>query len=47
MANQIGWGQAANNNDIKFGQGAFNSTNDWGFIYQFSSSGETDLKKKL
>jgi hypothetical protein len=47
MANQIGWGQAANNNDIDFGKGAFNSTNNWGYIYQFSSSGETDLKKKL
>jgi hypothetical protein len=47
MANQINWGQAANDNEIGFGQGAFNSSNDWGKVYEFSPSGETDLKKKF
>jgi hypothetical protein len=47
MANSIGWGQAANDNGIGFGQGAFNNDNDWGKIYEFSHSEETDLKKKF
>jgi hypothetical protein len=45
MANN--WGQAANNNLIYWGQGAFNSTNNWGKIYEYSHSGDTNLKKKL
>ena len=39
MANS--WGQAADNN-IYWGQGAFNSTNSWGKIYEYSHSGDTN-----
>ena len=42
MANNIGWGQGAANNDIGWGQGANNDVG-WGSIYEVSDSGETDI----
>jgi hypothetical protein len=43
--NIIGWGQAVENN-INWGQNGTNDIN-FGYIYEFSSFGETSLKKKL
>ncbi len=41
--NTIGWGQAVENN---INWGATNTIN-FGYIYDYSASGETSLKKKL
>lgn len=43
MANNIGWGQGANNNTIGLGQGAFNNNISWGYSHYISYSGETDI----
>jgi hypothetical protein len=43
MANNIDWGQGANNNDIGWGQGAVNNTINWGIAHRESWSGETDI----
>jgi hypothetical protein len=43
MANNIDWGQGANNNDIGWGQGAINNNIGWGSVYSVSWSGETEL----
>lgn len=42
MANNINWGQGANN-DIYWGQGAVTNTISWGSVYSVSWSGETEL----
>jgi hypothetical protein len=42
MANNIGWGQGANN-DIYWGQGAVTNTIGWGSVYSVSWAGETEL----
>lgn len=39
-----GWGQAHLNNTIGFGQGAANSINGYGSIYDDSWIGETNIK---
>ena len=46
MANNIGWGQAANTNEIGFGQGTSNDIG-WGYIHLISVSPETDLVGNL
>ena len=43
MANNIGWGQGANNNEIGWGQGAYNNNISWGKSHYSSYSGETDI----
>ena len=43
MANNIGWGQGANNNEIGWGQGAYNNNISWGKSHYISYSGETDI----
>lgn len=43
MANNIDWGQGANNNDIGWGQGVINNNIGWGSVYSVSWSGETEL----
>jgi hypothetical protein len=43
MAVTNGWGEAAINNTIGFGQGAQNSTTNWGAIQSVSASGETNI----
>jgi hypothetical protein len=43
--NTIGWGKAVENN-INWGQNGTNDIN-FGYVYEFSSFGETSLKKKL
>jgi hypothetical protein len=43
MANNIDWGQGANNNNIGWGQGAFNNNISWGKSHYISWSGETDI----
>jgi len=43
MANNIGWGQAHENNDIGYGQGGVNNTIEWAKMYKRSNSGETVL----
>ena len=43
--NTIGWGQAVENN-INWGQNGTNDIN-FGSVYEYSSFGETSLKKKL
>jgi len=43
MANNIDWGQGANNNTIGWGQGAFNNNISWGKSHYTSNSGETDI----
>jgi len=43
MANNIDWGQGANNNNIGWGQGAFNNNISWGKSHYVSWSGETDI----
>lgn len=45
MENNISWGQAVENN-IYWGQSGTNNIN-FGYIYDYSSSGATSLKKKL
>jgi hypothetical protein len=42
MANNINWGQGANN-DIYWGQGATTNTIGWGSVYSVSWAGETEL----
>ncbi len=44
MAVTNGWGQAAINNTIGFGQGSTNATNGWGEIYEDSPSGDTAIE---
>ena len=43
MANTIGWGQGAVNNDIGWGKGASNNDISWGAIHADSPSGDTSL----
>jgi hypothetical protein len=43
MANNIGWGQGANNNTIGWGQGAANNSINWGYSHYVSYSGETEI----
>ena len=43
MANNIGWGQGANNNEIGWGQGAANNSINWGYSHYVSYSGETEI----
>lgn len=43
MANNIGWGQGANNNTIGWGQGAANNSIGWGASHYVSYSGETEI----
>jgi len=43
--NTIGWGQSVENN-INWGQNGTNNIN-FGSVYEYSSFGETSLKKKL
>ena len=43
MANNIGWGQGANNNDIGWGQGAANNSIGWGYSHYVSYAGETEI----
>jgi hypothetical protein len=45
MENNISWGQAVENN-IYWGQNGTNDIN-FGYVYEYSSFGETFLKKKL
>jgi len=42
MANNIGWGQGADNNLIGWGQGALNAIG-WGSSYLNSNSGGTNI----
>lgn len=42
MANNINWGQGANN-DIYWGQGAVTNDISWGSVYSVSWAGETEL----
>ena len=43
MAVTNGWGQAAVNNTIDYGKGKTTATNNWGEIYDSSSSGDTNI----
>jgi len=43
MANNIGWGQGANNNTIGWGQGAANNSIGWGYSHYVSYAGETEI----
>lgn len=43
MANNIYWGQGANQNLIGWGQGAANNSIGWGYSHANSWSPETDL----
>jgi hypothetical protein len=43
MANNIGWGQGANNNEIGWGQGAANNSIGWGYSHYVSYAGETEI----
>jgi hypothetical protein len=43
MANNIDWGQGANNNTIGWGQGAANNSIGWGASHYVSWSGETEI----
>lgn len=43
MANNIGWGQGANNNNIGWGLGASNNAISWGISQNLSWAGETDI----
>lgn len=43
MANNIDWGQGANNNSIGWGQGAINNLIGWGISQYNSWSGETEI----
>ncbi len=43
MANNIGWGQGANNNNIGWGLGAYNNAISWGKSQNLSWAGETDI----
>jgi len=43
MANNIDWGQGANNNKIGWGQGAINNLISWGYSHYISWSPETEL----
>ena len=42
MANSIGWGYGADNNQIGWGQGAINAIG-WGSEYLVSNAGQTDI----
>jgi len=43
MANNIDWGQGANNNNIGWGQGAVNNLISWGYSHYISYSGQTEI----
>jgi len=43
MANNIGWGQGANNNIIGWGQGVANNNISWGASHYVSYAGETEI----
>ncbi|CAB4149227.1 hypothetical protein UFOVP531_61 [uncultured Caudovirales phage] len=43
MANNIDWGQGANNNIIGWGQGAANNSISWGASHYISYAGETEI----
>jgi len=43
MANNIDWGQGANNNTIGWGQGAVNNNISWGASHYLSYANETEI----
>lgn len=45
MANNIGWGQGADNNSIGWGQGVLNAIG-WGSSYLVSNYAQTDIYPK-
>ena len=37
------WGKGSRNNTVGYGQGASNSTNNWGKSHSLSYAGQTDI----